>query len=141
MAKPTLTQSVMEVWDGLTGNVPKLYNEELPPDAPQTPAAYFLHNGEGTGRGKYNTASTKPSQRDGAFDIVLFSPGVVALEALALVVLQAFTPSSLALDSSQVADLWQSMYQVRGTKQRTPEGEQVYMATLSYECYLSNPAA
>lgn len=141
MSKPTMTQAVMEVWDGLTTNVPELYNEDLPEDAPQVPSAYFLHNGEPTGKGKYNTASTKPSQRDGAFDIVLFTLGVVAVEALALIVLQALTPFSLQLDSSQEATLFQTNYQVRGTAWRDEQGNQTYMCTLSYECYLSNPAA
>lgn len=140
MSSPTMTQAVVEVWDA-TANLPKLYNEDLPEDAPQNPAAYFLHGGEATGRNKYNTAITKPAWRDGRFDIVLFASGVVAVEALALLVLAALTPTSLAMTSSQEATLFQSNYVCRGTDWRDKNGDQVYMVTLSYECFLSNPAA
>lgn len=141
MAKPTMTQAVKELWDASTSQLPKLYNEDLPEDAPEPPAAYFLHNGEATGRGKYPTGATKPTQRDGAFDIVLFAYGVDTVEALALLVLQLITVDSLALDNSQTTSTWQTNYQVRGTNWRDANGNQVYMATLSYACYIGNPSA
>lgn len=138
MSKPTMTQAVIELWATLN-DLPKLYNEDLPEDAPEIPSAYFLHNGEAAGRDTYNTASTKPSVLLGAFDIVIFSTGIASVETLAAIVKAAFTPSSLSMDTSQETHLWRTNYTVRGTPWLDDGGNQTYMATISYQCYIGNP--
>lgn len=141
MAKPTMTQAVMETYGAIEPALPPLYLEDIPEDVQQLRAAYYVHQGETPIAGAYPTGAAKPVMLDGRFAIVLFSTDSDQLETWARQVMQAFTVDSLDMDSGQQTTLFRGTYQLQGTKLRDKDGNPVYMAQVPYLCKIGNPAA
>jgi hypothetical protein len=136
MAKPTLTQAVVELYGTIPG-LPVVYNEEIPEDVTQIPSAYFLHQGEVPDG--YHTRVEKPTHVLGKFTIVFFAIGIETVEGYAFQVMATFKPQSLQMTDNQVPILFRGHYTARGTKWRNKQGSQVHMAQIDYEATIANP--
>lgn len=139
MPKPTLTQAIMELYDSIPTDapaLPTLYNEYVPEDLPQIPAAYFLHAGEVPD--SYNARFIAPTGVMGRFSIVIFQVGIPEVEALAVKLMRWFIPLSVQIQDS-ITSLFRTNYTPRGTQWRNKDGDQVHMAKIDYECRIANP--
>lgn len=135
MAKPTMTQAVMELYGTLSG-FPTLYNEQIPEDAPQIPAAYFLHNGETP---DYSTDNGPPSSIRGVFSIVLLMENADTLENdFAIPLMQAFLPFGLALTGGQTISLFRTNYTLTGTQWTSKAGNRVYAAKMDFKVIIGS---
>lgn len=144
MAKPTLTQAVFELYATIP-TLPSLWNEEIPEDQFQLPAAYFLHEGEIAG--EYHTQRAVAAQVVGTFTIAFFHTDSDQCENYGNALMDVFKGEAIQLEDyqkkghtqKQLTSIIGRKKDFRGMPQRSKETAKVYMCSIQYVVSIANP--
>lgn len=137
MAKPTLLQAVKETYDTIGGGLPTLWLDEVPEggDAAGYPRAILRDGGEHTDE-ELNVDGTAVSAIHSFQIEIVVENDSDSAETLALLVLAAFTPTSVVLTFDSEArlehDNGKRNWSVQGLLVRSPADKPLYSATINY---------
>jgi hypothetical protein len=138
-AKPSFVQAMFALYASVNGP-PAMYLDEWPENqTPAYPRAIFEHGGERPVPGSYD-ATGRPIESVATGTIRITGENDSdAVEALARLVLDAFTATALQLTFDVSPRLFRREYTLRGLGFRSPAGKPLYEAAITYEAMFSTP--